>query len=92
MTTTVSVADLRKGLGPVLEEAHHSLPVMISKRDKNYASVVSHEEGELITEMHEVAKELGVDVSVLRSTFREMLSDPDQLRKKVRPTPDDKAA
>lgn len=75
MTTTVSVADLRKELGPVLEEAHHSLPVMVSKRDKEYASVVSHDAGRFETEMHQVAKEHGMEVKELRSMLREMLSE-----------------
>lgn len=75
MTTIVSVADLRKELGPVLEEAHHNHPVMVSKRDKAYASVVSHTAGQFETELHQAAKEHRLEVDELRSMLREILSE-----------------
>ena len=70
MSTTVSVADLRRELGPVLEQAHHNRPVMVSKRDKAYASVVSYDAGEFEAELHQIAQEHKMEVGALRSILR----------------------
>lgn len=81
MPTIVSVADLRKELGPVLESAHHDGPVMVSKRDRPYASVVSHKDGQLVTDLRQAAAEHQMDYEDFKAVLREMISeklgDPD---------------
>ena len=76
MNNVISVAALRKELGPVLEQAHHNRPVMVSKRDREYASVVSHDAGRFENDLHQVAEEMGVEVDALRSLLRKTLAQP----------------
>lgn len=74
MSTTVSVADLRKGLGHVLEKAHHDGPVMVKKRDRPYASVVSHDDGKLVTDLRQVAEEHHMEYEQLQAIVLEMVN------------------
>lgn len=75
MSTTVTVADLRKGLGDVLENAHHNGPVMVSKRDRPYASVVSHDDGQLVTSLRQIAEEHQMDYDKLQAIVCQMVDE-----------------
>lgn len=75
MSKSVSVVDLRKELGEILNQAHYKQPVTVSKRDKPFATVVSHAEGMWITDMYRVADEMNIDREDFREKIRDLLVD-----------------
>jgi hypothetical protein len=63
MSDTISIADLRMGLGDVLSRAHYQDEViMIAKRDKPFAVVASDADGESLSDVKRYAKERQTDV------------------------------
>ena len=75
MSISVSVVDLRKELGEILNQAHYKQPVTISKRDKPFATVVSHAEGLWITDMYKVADEMNMNREDFREKIKGLLVD-----------------
>jgi hypothetical protein len=78
--SAMSVADVRKDFGDVLNRAHYRDEVVsIAKRERPFAIVASNREGENLLRMREMAGRLNMDTTELVGLFHEAIAD-DQLR------------
>ena len=69
----IKIAEFRAELGRYLESAHHSSRVQIVKHKRPYATVVSVDDGEILSELDSVAKAHGLDKQDILSKVRSAL-------------------
>ncbi|MEM8594965.1 MAG: type II toxin-antitoxin system prevent-host-death family antitoxin [Pseudomonadota bacterium] len=77
----VSVADFRKELGDFLSRAHYGNEwILIEKREKPFAGIVSVTDLEQLHELEEVAEQFGMTVKELLETLRAAREDDEKAK------------